>query len=364
VFDCLVGLRRSKLAVLSLGALTFAIVFLLGANASALANGSCASGNTHVCSLRVGAYFDGNMPVAGGDVRVLAPRMGRNQARAAAVVKAAVVKAAVVKVDVSKGANALLGGLLDSIEKTAGLSGGPGIFFGLAIKGIKAALQLDLSPKKHEEDEVKEALKEIGNRIGDLHAEVENSGFKTQLEFTKRDIGEIDSAQEALDEALSKNVSTKDGASKFDQWLRTFLERAKLLISLPKHLNRALTATPFEGNPSLLAGVRRKIGAERFFTSKSSERIRQFFRYYEWEETRLAIILSEFYNLENRPAVAISTVKQIKDEYLPAQRKELPPRDLDKSVFIDTKSKLMWEIHPRFESAVGVHTQLLAMLGP
>jgi len=123
------------------------------------------------------------------------------------------------------------------------------------------------------------------------------------------------------------------------------------------------------GTPPLITGFRAYVARNtRFFTSHSSEEIDRFFDYYKEYETRLAVLLSEYYTYRGDPTLTVGEnlasaerdVKQIKNVSLPAQRALMPQAELAPLVFIDCgpdnceKAKdnaLMWRTEPTYRSS-------------
>jgi hypothetical protein len=279
-----------------------------------------------------------------GDQRSVfrARRRGRTKARGAAI-----------KVNVEKGANAVLGELIDLIAEAAPLTGPQGVVFGLVMKGIKSAISLKFGAEK-EVDEVKVALADISTRLAELKTQLGTAVFQLQVEATREKVDRIEVALRDLGWALRLPRSTAQGQKDFAEATQEFLKSAADLRGLGDKLNKALTETKPEGAPALLPGVRQKLGAERFFTNTSSLRIRRFFDYFEWKETLLAMLLSEYHTYNGETATATERVREIKDEYLPQQRQALPQRSLDQHVFIDTTHKLMWGVEPAPRSAAQI----------
>ncbi|HEX6116130.1 MAG TPA: hypothetical protein VFY99_03450 [Solirubrobacterales bacterium] len=256
-------------------------------------------------------------------------------------------------IDVAAGADAVLGALVDHITTAAGFTGPEGMVFGLALKALKGLITQQLEAKS-EIEEVKAALEGIAVQIAQLKAQVGEAVFQIQVEGTRREIVKIEAAQRDLDYAMRLPISTERGRKDVAEATAEFVKDAERLRGVALELHSALTQTQPEGAPALLPGVRRKIGAERFFTADSSRRIRSFFGYYEWWQTRLADLQSEYHTLNGETSTAIQRVREIKDEFLPLQRRVLPARRLDPSVFIDTKTNLMWGVTPLYRSSAQI----------
>jgi hypothetical protein len=194
-----------------------------------------------------------------GDQRSVfrARRRGRTKARGAAI-----------KVNVEKGANAVLGELIDLIAEAAPLTGPQGVVFGLVMKGIKSAISLKFGAEK-EVDEVKVALADISTRLAELKTQLGTAVFQLQVEATREKVDRIEVALRDLGWALRLPRSTAQGQKDFAEATQEFLKSAADLRGLGDKLNKALTETKPEGALALLPGVRQKLGAERFFTNTS-----------------------------------------------------------------------------------------------
>jgi hypothetical protein len=270
-----------------------------------------------------------------------------------------------VKVNINKGANAVLGELIDLIAEAAPVTGPQGVVFGLVMKGIKGAISLGFGAEK-EVDAVKVALQGIDDRLAELKVQLGDSVFELQVEHTRQLLILVQAAQDDVEFALNLDLSTEKGRSAFAETLNLFRTHGEELTrrSVAGDLNTALTehqgtTRAPEGPLALLPGVRRKLRAGRFLTPAKSNRIFKFYAFYETQQVRLATLLSEYHTLLGQPVTAERFVREIKDRYLPVQRMALPltyqgtaahiPR-----VFIDTNHKLMWGVEPSFRTGAQI----------
>ena len=257
-------------------------------------------------------------------------------------------------VNVAGGADVVLDSLIELISTASGFTGPQGIVFGLALKGIKALITSNLPGGNDEIGEVKAALDAIAVQIAQLKAQIGEAVFQIQVEGTRKELVKIEQAQRDLDYALKLPHKTESEQRAVTAAVNEFVEDAKKLRGVALELHSSLTQTQPEGALALLPGVRRKIGNERFFTANSSRRIRAFFAHYEWWQTRLAELLSEYHTLDGAPDTALQRVREIRNDFLPVQRRALPTGNLSSQVFVDTKTKLMWGVAPLYRSAAQI----------
>ena len=282
---------------------------------------------------------------------------------------------------IGAGANTVLDGIIEHIATAASGSGLHGIVFGLALKGIKSAIADGISGQEQSElSRVEAQLTEINARLAGLENQLKDAVFKLKIEATRPALTTIDTAERDLEWALTAKkpgwragnpdppaLGTKDRQEIFADAIDAFKNKAKLLDeqgNVASDLNSLLTKQLPNGEPPLITGVRGSVARNtRFFTSKSSDEIDRFFDYYKDYETRLAVLLSEYYSLNNKLPTAKNRVEQIRDVYLPDQRKLMPDADLDPSVFIDCGPKncdqaasgaLMYRTEPTYRSSKDV----------
>ncbi len=207
------------------------------------------------------------------------------------------------------------------------------------------------------QDDVSAKLNDISRQIAELKTQLGDAVFQLQVEQTRKTINLIQAAQADFQDALKQNLSTAAGKKAAAESTTLFLDKAKELETKASagYLHDALTSQQPEGAPPLLPGVRRKIGGERFFTSANSERLRRFFTYYEWRQTALATVLSEYHTYNEFAHTAGRRVREIQDN-LKEQRQYLPPKYLGDEplrgqVFIDSTTKQMWGVNPTYQNS-------------
>jgi hypothetical protein len=268
-----------------------------------------------------------------------------------------------VKVSIEKGANKVLGAVLDGITKAAALTGPEGVVFGLVMKGITGAISLKFGAKD-EVDDVKESLNGIAAQLTRLETQLGKVAFQSEVSRTRDLLVSVAAAQDDLDFSVRLDLTTEKGRNAFAEGRKWFLihagELATQSVALNLHtaLTRHQTTQAPEGKPPLLPTFRRELDGERFLTRARGLRMAKFYAFYETQEVRLATLLSEYHMMLNEPATAERRVTEIRDKYLPRQLGELPPalqatpqRLLDPLAFIDTKHNLMWGVQPAFRSA-------------
>jgi hypothetical protein len=298
------------------------------------------------------------------------------------------------RVAASGGADAasILNGLIDTASSAANLSGPQGFAVGALLLFVKKAIEGGSAASG--QDEATAKLDKISDQITNLEADLGKKTLGLQAWFTERLIGSIETTEEDLRDALKHNANLKDKTltkekrqdeiRAFNSSTAEFIEAANALLKPPdpvaKNLHKALTNVQKGGTPekpqevpALLPGLREQIGRGRFLTSESGPRIRRFFSYYEWWQTRLAALLTEYYTLgglcatttppdycekppKPDPARARDRINEIKDN-LAVQRQYLPRTYLDSEplkagqVFIDRTTKLMWGVEPEYRSS-------------
>jgi hypothetical protein len=301
------------------------------------------------------------------------------------------------RVAASGGADAasILNGLIDTASSAANLSGPQGFAVGALLLFVKKAIEGGSAAGG--QDEALGKLDKISEQITNLEASLGKRILGLQAWFTERLIGSIEATEEDLRDALKHNANLndktlskekrQDEVRAFNSSTAEFIEAANALLKPPdpvaKNLHKALTNVQKGGTPekpqevsALLPGLREQVGAGRFLTSESGPRIRSFFAYYEWWQTRLAALLTEYYTLggpcatttppdycakppEPDPARARDRINDIKDN-LAVQRQYLPRTYLDseplkaKQLFIDRTTKLMWGVEPTYRNAKDV----------
>ena len=296
-------------------------------------------------------------------------------------------------------AGTYLNGLIDAAGSAVGATGPTGFALGASLFLIK-----QLIGSAEGGDEAQDAyakLTEIDSKLAELKNQLGENVFDMQVGKTDDyivDIREANSdlrdalehAKKADNKALSEQERAKERRS-FHSSMAEFLDAAHKLVrdNVIAKLNAALIDYQEEGDPrnpvkkpALLTQLRRKIAGEKFLTAEKSARIRQFFKYYEWAQVRLATVLTEYYmlggpctwsppaNYCDNPAPpkapepdlgrAEDRVSAIEANIeLQRQAAGLPKKYLDEAplrdrVFIDVKSNYMWGIEPVFRSSAQI----------
>jgi hypothetical protein len=281
-------------------------------------------------------------------------------------------------------------GLLDGVAGAASLTGPSGFALSLAVTFFKEVTGLalqDCGDKEAGEDPVHAALRglsaqvtELQKRVDELKDQVEKEFFTDRVAPASEKVDAIEATQQdflsmlvyakAMDNKALSEQQRKDARADLLERMKNFLTGARSLAApesrAADYLNkRLLDDQPPDYKPGLLTGFRRQVAKKRFFTHQSSEEIRSFFRYFEWAQTNLMTVLTEFYMLggtcardfmtnhpdklptENdcRPVrdtakLAVTDIQKNIDE----QRAMLPPKILDDRVFIDRNTHLMWRL--------------------
>jgi hypothetical protein len=296
-------------------------------------------------------------------------------------------------------AGAFLNGLIDAAGSAVGATGPTGFALGASLFFIK-----QLIGSAEGGDEAQDAyakLSEIDSKLTDLKNQLGENVFDMQVGKTDDYITDIRAAASDLRDALehakkadNKGLTEKERAQErrsFNSSMAEFLDDAHKLVqdNVIAKLNAALIDHQEEGDPrnpvkkpALLPQLRRKIAGEKFLTAERTARLRQFFRYYEWEQVRLGTVLTEYYllggpctwsppaNYCDNPAPPkpadpdpgraedrVSTIEANIEQQ--RQAAGLPKKYLDEDplrgrVFIDMKSNYMWGVEPAFRSSAQI----------
>ena len=235
----------------------------------------------------------------------------------------------------------------------------------------------DPGDKDGGQDQASAALRAISAQITEVHDRIDKKFLQLQIADIEKTVTKIKTTQAEflsmlkwagdMDNAKSETARerAKDGLI---QRTQNFLNAAQLRLQDATELDEALrvvqTGTDTAGNtfkrPPLIPAVREQLGTAHFWTNESSERLRGFFKYYEWVQAQLATVLTEFYTLGGscavsfvtshpnqlltsndcrpRDGVATEDVEKIRDN-IEKQRATLPPKVLDPRVFIDMNTR-------------------------
>jgi hypothetical protein len=287
-----------------------------------------------------------------------------------------------------------LNGLIDAASSAAGVSGPAGFALGAALFFIKEII--GLADGGDEAQDAYAKLTEIGDQLAELKKQLGDAVFDLQVGKTDDWIVDIRETAENLRAALAhakkadnKGLSEEERQNErraFRSSMAEFVDGAHKLVqdNVAAKLNTALIDQQVAGEPGnpvkkppLLPQLRRSIAGEKFLTAERSAKIRDFFKYYEWWQVRLATVLSEYYMLggpcawtnpppdcEKPPkpdrarakdrigAIQTNIERQRQVAGLPA--KYLDQEPLRGQVFIDTKSNYMWGVEPTYRSAAQI----------
>jgi hypothetical protein len=210
----------------------------------------------------------------------------------------------------------VINGLLDAVGSAAAVTGPLGFVLGGALVVFKQLISLgleDSGDKKDGDDQLSAQLRGLSAQVAQLQARIDTQFFQLQAKSTRERVTNIQATQDKYLDMLmwagvvedTKQTPEKRAAARtsLDNSTLQFLRGAQDLQNEERQLNQALTdeqtgtiKNPV-GGPALIPAVRALVGNERFFTNESSEKIRGFFRYYEWAQTNLATVRTEFYLL-------------------------------------------------------------------
>ena len=280
-------------------------------------------------------------------------------------------------------AKEVINGLIDGINGAAGLTGPQGFAVSAVALFFKTVVGLALEDPGDQDggqDKVSAALRAISAQITELQNRIDNKFLQLQIADIDKTVTKIKTTQAEflsmlkwagdMDNAQSETARERAKVGLI-QRTQNFLNAAQLRLQDATELDEALrvvqTGTDTAGNtfkrPPLIPAVREQLGAAHFWTNESSERLRGFFNYYEWVQTQLATVLTEFYMLGGscavsfvashpnqlltsndcspRDGVATEDVAKIRDN-IEKQRATLPPKVLDPRVFIDMNTRRVW----------------------
>ena len=308
----------------------------------------------------------------------------------------------------------VIGGLTDAAVGAASLTGPEGFAAGYVATVFKKLIDLGLGAcvvKAPAEFDIETALRGLSEQVSKLNNQFGTKFLQQQIAETKKRVVAIKTTQEGFLAMVKwardrENVATDRENLKTECKLhpelkkcekkaltseleeleknleelrlgliertRNFLtdadKRRQDVAQLDQALRVVQTGKDDEENtferPPLIPAVREELG-KHFWTNESSQRLQGFFDYYDWVQSQLATLLTEYYllggscavNFVNssshsndlltsndcapRKLVAEEDVKQIQKN-IAAQRATLPPRVLDSRVFIDRNTKRMW----------------------
>jgi hypothetical protein len=336
----------------------------------------------------------------GFDRRTFRPRdAGRSKTRAVVSGGASDVLNRMVAATPCPGADHAVGvinGLADAIAGASALTGPQGFAVGAAAVVFKKLIELGLGScvvKSDSEDPVQAALRGISAQVAEVKDHVEKKFLQLQIKPTEDMVTDINSTQQKLQNTMKwakevekTNPGTTERAIRvadLNESLKQFLRGARDLVdhNVAAHLDKALRdkqeagdpANPLKG-PPLIPAVRDEVAKERFFTNESSQTIRRFFRYYEWAQTQLATVLTEYYTLGGGCALSfVEDLRHTKDlltsndctpvlgvaagdvktitKNIEAQRATLPAKILDPRVVIDRTNRRMWLLKTDFRQS-------------
>jgi hypothetical protein len=294
-----------------------------------------------------------------------------------------------------------LNGMIDVAQGAANLSGPHGFVLGASLFLLKQLIssaaengtgETDAAGALAKLDEINGQLRDLKEQLGTAVFDLQvgnTDGWVTHIRETEADLrSALVHAKKADDKRLSTQERDQERTA-FDSATAEFIDHAHKLVTdnVGANLNQALIDEQVippgtQGNPdpknplarpALLTALRRRITEERFLTARRSREIREFFEYYEWQQVRLATVLTEYYSLggpcatatpprscadppKPDPGRAKDHIDKIK-AYVARQRElaGMPAKYLDQEplrgqVFIDTKSSVMWGIEPAFRT--------------
>ena len=274
----------------------------------------------------------------------------------------------------------VINGLLDAAGGAAALTGPEGFALASALVVFKQLISLGLEDSGNKtggDDQLSAQLRALSAQITQLENHLDGELLKlrigpisdlgTRIQATQNNFLSMLKFAKVVENKTLPDDKRDEARTDLATATSDFLRAAQLLKDeqAAATLNSALTdeqsggtlKEPVKG-PALIPAVRQQIGKQHFFTRESSQDIRGFFKYYEWVQTQLATVLTEFYMLgggcaltsnDCRPArgVAEERIKEIQGN-IARQKATLPPKDLDPRVVIDRTTRRMWLLEPTY----------------
>ncbi len=280
----------------------------------------------------------------------------------------------------------VINGLIDGLTGAASFTGPAGFAVSAVALFYKTVISYALEDEddKGAEDAVSAQLRGLSGQVSQLKDRLDSKILQLQIAPTETRVTDIRQAQEkflsmlkwarAKDDAKLPDMKREEARTALPNATITFLRAAQGLVdgNVAAQLDKALrdrqeggtVANPVKG-PALIPAVREEVAKGHFFTRESSERIRDFFRYYEWAQTELAAVLTEYYVLGGDCALnklvqgkendckpdrgsATDQVNQISAD-IGRQRATLPPM-LEAPVAIDRTNRRFWLLDPSYRT--------------
>jgi hypothetical protein len=189
--------------------------------------------------------------------------------------------------------------------------------------------------------EIRSSLDAIGKQLTALKNNVVLAGFSTLVHQTDPTIGEIKYAAEQLDviAALPQGDKTKAG---YTQELIEYI--GSRLRDAPNILNEALDpGAPLADNLIRAASRLVENGTGRFFEQVDSAQARSVYDYFAAHQTRLAILLTEYYHARPdvySPQTTETLVTSLHSKVVAQAQSVKPP--VPSGAVVDTETGLMW----------------------
>ena len=276
----------------------------------------------------------------------------------------------------------VINGLIDGLTGAAGFTGPGGFAVSAVALFYKTVIGYALEDEddKGSEDPVSAQLRGLSGQVSQLKDRLDSKILQLQIAPTEARVTDIRQTQEkflsmlkwarARDDTKLPSSKREEARTALPNATITFLRAAQALVdgNVAAQLDKALrdrqeggaAANPVKG-PALIPAVREEVAKGHFFTSDSSEKIRDFFRYYEWAQTELATVLTEYYMVGGDCALikltqgkendcepdrgsAKDQVNEISAD-IGRQRATLPPK-LEARVAIDRTNRRFWYLDP------------------
>ena len=217
-----------------------------------------------------------------------------------------------------------------------------------AKQGAEAALGWVLAAFGLKEDlvakqltEIQSALDDIGKQLTALKTDIVLANFSTLVHETDQTIGEINHAANQLDH-LARVPQDDKTKGAFAQTIIDYI--GSHLLDAPEILNENLNpGAPLADNPIKAASRVVKDQTGRFFENVDSAQAKSVYDYFAYYQTRLAILLTEYYHARPdiySPQTTEAEVNRL-HSYVVAQAQSVKP-PVPSGTVIDTQTGLMW----------------------
>jgi hypothetical protein len=187
---------------------------------------------------------------------------------------------------------------------------------------------------------IQQALETLNGQVTQLKGQVALDGFSSLTQPTIVTLGRIDRASDDM-VALSKITTDKERAAKFAVETNDFIKAN--LTDAPQLLDHVLEPkVPLADNP-IKSASRLVAGRVQFFGPADSARVKSVYDYYALYQTRLAVILTNYYHAraDSFPVGRAEEAHSQLEQNIDSQAKALRPL-VPVNTTIETATREMW----------------------